>query len=77
MSCNGAGGGGWYKTAEESMANAIPVGGTIQPAPESMTLDQKFRLVEIAHETTDSAVKAAALDLLNNALHPPFIVSDE
>ncbi len=59
----------------DEKADVFP--GILQIGPERLTLDRQFRLIEIAHETTDSAVKAAALDLLQKALHPPFIVSDE
>lgn len=36
---------------------------------ERLTVSQQFRLIEIAHETKDSEVKAAALYLL----YPPLV----
>ncbi len=42
---------------------------------ERLTLDQQFRLVEIAHETTDSGLRRVALRLVEQATHPAFAVS--
>jgi hypothetical protein len=44
-------------------------------APERLSLEQKFRLVEIAHETKDEAVKRMALDLLLAAMRPALMVT--
>lgn len=38
--------------------------GKIEPAPDKLTLHEQFRLIEIAHETADSNVKAEAMSLL-------------
>lgn len=35
-----------------------------------LTLDHRFRLVVIAHETKDEEVKRAAITLLAEAIHP-------
>ena len=35
------------------------------PVNSQLTPDQQFRLVEIAHETKDEAVRAAALNVLS------------
>lgn len=41
--------------------------------PEPLTLPQQFRLIDIAHETTDPMVKRAALDLLAQAMAPIWL----
>lgn len=36
----------------------------IQPAPERLSIEQQFRLIEIAHTTQDNEIKRHALRLL-------------
>jgi hypothetical protein len=38
---------------------------------ERLTLQQRFRLIEISHETNDSEIRAAALALL----FPPVLIA--
>lgn len=40
----------------------------------ALTIHQKFRLVEIAHESTDADVKRAAMDVLACAMSPLRVV---
>jgi hypothetical protein len=41
---------------------------------ERLSLHEQFRLVEIAHETSDSEIKKAALAVLEKYLYPAFLV---
>jgi hypothetical protein len=42
---------------------------------ERLTLDQQFRLIEIAYETRDPDICKAAMTLLEQALFPPHFVA--
>lgn len=45
---------------------------------ESLSLHEQFRLVEIAHETSDHDIKKAALTVLQKYLNPLIrMVADE
>jgi hypothetical protein len=46
------------------MSDEFPAPGHFQPAPESLTLHEQFRLVEIAATTTHGEIRDAALYLL-------------
>ena len=39
---------------------------------ERLTLHEQFRLVEIAHESSDLEIKKAALAILEQYLNPPM-----
>lgn len=47
------------------------------PVEPSLTVLQKFRLIEIAHETSDPSVRRYALDLLAHAMNPMMVVAPE
>ncbi len=42
---------------------------------ERLSLHEKFRLIEIAHETRDQEIRRAALDIILQSLYPPVQVS--
>jgi hypothetical protein len=48
--------------------------GSIIVEPARLSVCQLFRLVEIAHETSDYEIKKHALRLLTDALAPPLVV---
>jgi len=48
----------------------------IQSEPE-LSLDQTYRLVVIAHKTSDPKVRAAALWLIDHAMHPLRMVAPD
>jgi hypothetical protein len=41
---------------------------------ERLSLHEQFRLVEIAHETSSTEIRTAALTVLQHYLHPPIMV---
>jgi hypothetical protein len=43
---------------------------------EKLSLQEQFRLVEIAHETGDHEIRKAALSILQTYLNPLVMVSD-
>lgn len=47
----------------------------IMPAPDDLTLGQRFALVAIAHGTRDPDVKRWALDTLNRASAAPAVTA--
>jgi hypothetical protein len=44
------------------------IAGYIEPAPDKLTLHEQFRLLEIAHETSDYELKKLALNVLGRFL---------
>jgi hypothetical protein len=46
----------------------------IQIIPKELSMEEMFRLVEIAHTTPHSEVRLAAVHLLKMALHPLVLV---
>jgi hypothetical protein len=45
------------------------------PEPERLTLAQRFRLIEIAHETPHAALRDEVIRLLVLAAHPPLVMT--
>ena len=41
---------------------------------DTLSLKQQFRLVEIAHETTDSTIRKLALQVLQQYLVPNYLI---
>jgi hypothetical protein len=46
--------------------------GYIEPVSDELTLHEKFRLLEIAHETNNFEIRSAALRLFDYNLNPVF-----
>lgn len=44
--------------------------GHIEIVEKPLSIHEQFRLVEIAHETSNADIRKAALEVLERALHP-------
>lgn len=49
----------------------------MQAMPKSLNDEQLFRLVEIAHKTSNAEIRSVALAILNRGLHPAYFYSRE